>query len=182
MFLYRSENANDDSEDSDAAYKPTNYTYYKTKQTNQPPITITLNHSQRRQLIRKTTRAATRYKTSSATHLGVMISTLNALGIDPKQITASHATAKRHRKQAQKAEAKRIKKKFKENLPNKLVLHWDGKVTQFLGKTGITTQDVNAVVVTSPLEIAYQFLGAPVLKDGATGRNLADATVRVLTD
>ena len=112
--------------------------------------------------------------------MGVLVGALNFLGIPTEEITVIQASAKRQRKEAQKEKAQEIKQHFKDTLPQFGVVHWDGKVTEFLGPEGSKYQDVNAVVFTSPLNVFYQFLGAPVMNDGATGRNLSESTLRLL--
>ena len=64
-------------------------------------------------------------------------------------------------------------------LPKYIVVHWGGKITEFLGELGYSYQDVNAVVVSFPLAITSQFLGAPV-EEGATGRLLCQSTITLL--
>lgn len=96
-----------------------------------------------------------------------------------QDMVASIATIKRHRKVAQRDTANKIRSAFKADMPKFKVIHWDGKVTEFLGEHGRTYQDVNAVVLSSPLEMKPRFLGAPVVNRG-TGRQLADSTLHTL--
>jgi hypothetical protein len=145
-------------------------------------ITITLDHDQTKTILKKTTPVATRYKASSSAHLAIVSGTLNSLGVDMDDVTASVSSSKRHRKEAQNERAEQIRETFREKMPSHIVVHWDGKITQFLGEQGYTYQDVNAVVVTSPLNIPQQFLGAPVMEAGATGRALADVTHALLVE
>ena len=64
-------------------------------------------------------------------------------------------------------------------MPMFKVVHWDGKVVEFIGEHDRSYQDLNAVVLSSPLELKPKFLGAPVV-DSSTGRQLADSTMHTL--
>ncbi len=96
-----------------------------------------------------------------------------------KDIVASLPTVKRHRKIAQATKAKDIKDSFIERFESKKkVLHWDGKVTEFLDEHGLVYQDCNAVVLSIPLSGEKpQFIGAPVVTHG-TGQLLATSALQ----
>ena len=91
-----------------------------------------------------------------------------------QEIVASVSTAKRHRKSAQSDIAEKIRSTYKTDFKaTKKVLHWDGKITQFLDTQGLVYQDCNAVVLSTPLSGAKpQFIGAPVVEH-STGELLA---------
>lgn len=137
----------------------------------------------RTELLRATTAAATRYGISSAGHLGMVASTVNAIGGNVYDLVASLPTIKRHRKQEQEKIACKIKAEFIEKFKShKKILHWDGKVTQFLDAQGLVYQDCNAVVISIPLSgVKPQFIGAPVVKKGS-GQLLAEAALHCVDD
>ncbi len=148
------------------------------RQENKKPDVISLPGVSRRKLLHATTDAATRWGLSSAAHLGMVSSTINAAGGDMDQLVASVPTIKRHRKSAQSDIAKVVKEDFIEKYRLfRKILHWDGKVTQFLDEQGLVFQDCNAVVLSVPLSGAKpQFIGAPVVTHG-TGQQLAEAAL-----
>lgn len=137
----------------------------------------------RRDLLRSTTDAATRWGLSSAAHLSMVASTVNAAGGDMEDIVASLPTAKRHRKAAQEETAHTIKEEFISKFKlKKKVVHWDGKVTEFLDTHGLVYKDCNAVVLSVPqCDTKPQFIGAPVVQHG-TGQLLAEATLHCLDE
>ena len=134
----------------------------------------------RKGLLKATTATATRFKLSATAHLAMVSSTINAAGGNMQEVVGSVSTSKRHRKEAQAEAAATIRSTFKEAMPKYKVIHWDGKVTEFLSEHGRTYQDANAVVLSAPLHMAPKFLGAPVV-DRGTGIQLAEATMNVLT-
>ena len=97
------------------------------------------------------------------------------------EVVASVSTIKRHRKQAQSDQAAEIRDAFRQKMPMYKVVHWDGKIVEFLGEHGHTYEDVNAVVLSAPLELKPRFLGAPVVGRGE-GRQLFNSTVQVLEE
>lgn len=137
----------------------------------------------RTELLRASTATATRYGISSSAHLGMVASTVNAIGGNVDELVASLPTIKRHRKQEQERIACKLKAdfivKFKSH---KKILHWDGKVTQFMDAQGHVYQDCNAVVISIPLsDEKPQFIGAPVVTRG-TGQLLARAALHCVNE
>ena len=147
------------------------------------PDEISIPSVNRKSLLQSTTPAATRFGLSSAAHLAMVASTVNAAGGDMNQIVASLPTAKRHRKSAQQQIAISVRDQFIEKYKGMYkTLHWDGKVTQFLDAQGLVYQDCNAVVLSIPMSARTpQFIGAPVVQRG-TGVLLADACMHCLDD
>jgi hypothetical protein len=181
-----SQEAGDEYEDEDEDAKTPNYTpplRYE-RQKHKKPDRIPLPEGvSRRDLLRSTTDAATRWGLSSAAHLSMVASTVNAAGGNMEDVVASLPTAKRHRKSAQEEMAGGIKEEFKLKFKEqKKVVHWDGKITQFLDAQGLVYQDCNAVVLSVPLSgIKPQFIGAPVVQQG-TGQLLAEVTLHCLDE
>ena len=131
-------------------------------------------------VLKKTTATATRFKISVRAHMALVASTVNAINGDIEELPISPATTARHRKSAQMNEAIQISSCIKQDMLGTLkVVHWDSKITEFLTTQGHKDQDVNAVVVSTPLGNGPVFLGAPVMKRG-TGLSLAETTISVL--
>ncbi len=145
---------------------------------NKKPDQVPLEGVNRKRILRSTTAAATRYGLTSTQHLGMVASTINAVGGNMMDIVASPATIKRHRKAEQKAIATKVQRDFMSKFKSqKKVLHWDGKVTEFLDTQGMVYQDCNAVVLSVPLsDTKPQFIGAPVVDQG-TGEKLAESAI-----
>ncbi len=96
----------------------------------------------------------------------MVCSTVAAGGGNVNDLVASHRTVKRHRKIAQKTEADEIKLSLKEQMPKNKIIHWDGKLVEFVNQDGGGVhQDVNAIVLSAPLELKPKFLGAPVVQE-----------------
>lgn len=108
----------------------------------------------------------------------MVASVINAAGGDVVELVASMPSIKRHRKAAQVEIASQIRSKFtQDHKTTKKVIHWDGKVCQFLDTQGMVYQDCNAVVISMPLSgVKPQFIGAPVVQRG-TGILLANAAL-----
>lgn len=148
------------------------------KEQKKKPDKISLPEVSRKSLLSATTPAATRWGLSTAAHLGMVASTVNAAGGNMQEMVASITTTKRHRKSAQAKLAHKIRTDFTEkHRTHKKLLHWDGKVTQFLDTQGLVYQDCNAVVLSMPMSgVKPQFLGAPVVAHG-TGELLGTSAL-----
>ena len=168
-----------DDSDADPDEMPSKHHYYEEKRKS---TTIEISWEMRRTILKRTAATANRYKISTRAHLALVVSTLDGIGVDLDEVNASPSTVKVHRKAAIKKIADEIREKFVEDMPDYMVAHWDGKITEFLGEHGYSYQDVNAVCVSAPGYFTDQFLGAPVMENGATGRALAEATIKVLAD
>lgn len=155
---------------------------YQNEERKRPDM-IQLPGISRKGLLSATSDAATRWGLSSAAHLGMVSSTVNAAGGNMNDFVASLPTSKRHRKSAQTKLAQSIKEDFMvKHKDSKKVLHWDGKITQFLDEQGLVFQDCNAVVLSIPLsDIRPQFIGAPVVEH-ATGQQLAAAAIHCVDE
>ena len=154
------------------------------REARKKPDTIQLSKgASRKRLLRDTTPAATRYGLTSSEHLGMVASTINAVGGNMLELVASPSTIKRHRKSEQKEIAKSIKRNFIVKYESmKKVLHWDGKVTQFRDIEGQVYQDANAVVLSVPLSNdTAQFIGAPIVERG-TGEKLARSAMHCVNE
>ena len=177
LFFSSHDSSDDDDRDASHDYQPSLRVQREMKHK---PDTLSLQTGvSRKGLLKATTAAATRFRLSSTAHLAILASTINASGGDMTEMVASLATIKRHRKVALSEKSEEIREEFKKNKPQFLVVHWDGKIVEFLGEQGHTYQDVNAVVLSSPLEMEPRFIGAPVVNRG-TGRQLADSTLATL--
>ena len=157
---------------------------YQPKQSKEPkPETITLPQGiNRRELLKVTTSTATRYKMSPMQQLAMVSSVISHGGGNMNDMVASISTAKRHRKIAQAEKASELKSVFKDTKPKYKIIHWDGKLVQFLNEQGGGVyQDANAIIISSPLELKPMFLAAPTVERG-TGQLLCQATIRVLQD
>ena len=176
-FLHSSEEDEVETASADDNFKPSTWHQY---QLHKKPDRIILSKGVSRSgVLKATTSAATRFKLSSTAHLAMVATTLKSAGCDMNDVTASMSSAKRHRKSAQHEEATQIRSAFRASMPKFKVVHWDGKIVEFLGPQGRTYEDVNAVVLSSPIEMSPRFLGAPVVERG-TGRQLADSTLYML--
>lgn len=176
MFYFANSDSNDDANTEEMDYVPP---LRAVRQEKKRPDSISLPSVSTTGLLRATTAAATRWGLSSAAHLSMVSSTINAAGGNMQEMVASLPTAKRHRKEAQAELAKDIKSKYTAKFKSsKKVLHWDGKVTQFRDVQGFVYQDCNAVVLSMPLSgVKPQFIGAPVVQHG-TGQLLAASALQ----
>ena len=112
----------------------------------------------------------------------MVCSTVAAAGGDASKLVASSSSVKRHRKVAQHDEAEKIKLSLKEHMPKHKVIHWDGKLVEFVNQGGGGVhQDVNATVLNAPLALEPRFLGAPVVARG-TGALLCEAVINILQE
>ena len=110
-----------------------------------------------------------------------MASTLNSLGVPLDDITASISSIKRSRKVAVESKSAEVQSKFQALAMDKFkVVHWDGKLIEFLARDGGGVyEDANAVVLSSPLGFKPTFIAAPSVRRG-TGQQLCDATITTL--
>ena len=82
-----------------------------------------------------------------------------------KDISLSISTSHRHRKASVLEKATELRSEFKQNMPDHMVLHWDGKVIKY--ERHHELEDRLAVVGSFPgLDRNEQFLAAPRIADG----------------
>ena len=153
MFSDNEEDSKEVNKEDSVREKEADYLPSELILRNPKPDTITLPQGvSRKHLLKETTATATRYKLSSTQHLAMVSSTVSAAGGDMGEVVASHATITRHHKMAQKENADEIKSCLKNEMPEYKIIHWDGKITEFLNEFGGGVyQDVNAVVLSAPL-------------------------------
>ncbi len=171
--------SSDECEFKDIEYVPGEW-QQKRERSRHKSETMTLQDVRKKDLLKATTPTATRFKLTPTQHLAMVSSTVSAAGGDMNEVIASLATTRMHRRQTQIAEAEAVKARLKSNMPTYKVIHWDGKLIEFLNVNGGGVyQDANAVILSSPLELKPMFLGSPAIESG-TGQLLCDATVRLL--
>lgn len=120
-------------------------------------------------------------KTSNRNELKIVSTLFKAGGADLNDASISFPTIHRHRKAKVQSDAKEIREtfsSFKEFTNTFLVLHFDGKIIQlFDGKT----EDRLAIAVSSPCNLAGQFLASPAISDG-TGDTMAKCVYKIVAD
>ena len=121
-------------------------------------------------------------KTSTRHELKLMSTLLKAGGADITSISMRISTIHRQRrstvhKNADLMRAK-IKSHIKEEKEKFIVLHWDGKISQYLSGA---TEDRLAIAISAPNSIPGQFLASPVIAEG-TGLTMSNCVFDIASD
>ena len=94
----------------------------------------------------------------------------------------SISTIYRQRKSTVNKNAQKMRKKIKSHIASKIehfiVLHWDGKIIQYLSGA---TEDRLAIAISAPNSIPGQFLASPVIEKG-TGLAMSNCVYDVATE
>ena len=128
-------------------------------------ITLTLPAQQLPTILART---STVTKTSARHELKIVSTLLQAGDADINNVSLSKSTIHRQRKSTITSDAakmrERLKKfEFSEEQTKFLVLHWDGKIIQYI--TGDTEERL-AIAVSAPNFIPGQFIASPAMADG----------------
>ena len=119
----------------------------------------------RKNLLRQSSSLATRLNLSHRQTTAMTANFIKMGGGSMKGISLSMSTSHRHRKASVLEKATEIRSKFKQNMPDHMVLHWDGKVIKY--ERHHELEDRLAVVESFPgLDQNEQFLAAPRIADG----------------
>lgn len=134
----------------------------------------------RKTLLSETAEVATRCGISHRQHIALTSKFIKVGGGELADTSISVSTSYRQRKDATIEKSKEIKKKFSENMPKYLVVHWDSKVIKYAHHH--ETDDRLAIIVSKPgtnPPQPDQFLAAPCIPD-STGQTMADALYTTL--
>ena len=124
-------------------------------------------------ILEKTQQIATAKGISPQAHVDIIAAVISASGGNIDDFRLSRTTGYRSREKVEKVVADNVKSEFRkicQDRSRKLIVHFDGKLTEELAPMKIHKEkkDRVAMLVRSPdLEEGEQLLGAPELKSGS---------------
>lgn len=169
-----------DTDDGDELYTP-KPKFRRRKSEESDSITLEVP----RDLMRKLSPLAYRLKLSTRQQTAFTAGLIKACGGSVKEATLSVTTTQRQRHEGVNEKSLSIKETFLQNLPPRMVLHWDGKKIKY--ENSQKKDDRLCIIGSFPgviengTEKSDQFFGAPCTENG-TGRLCAQALVDKLSE
>ena len=161
----------EDGDDDDGDYQPADWRLQRSRSSSEGQMVhISLP---KRELLKSTSQVSARCKLSHRQSVAFTATLVKAGGGTLSDVTLSKSSSHRHRSSQIDDTYSDIKSRFKENVSEYVVIHWDSKVIKYAHHE--KNDERLAVVASFPsADRRAQFLGAPQLADGS-GSSMAAA-------